>query len=231
MVLQLDLEAAFDNVKPAAAIEALSRRPQVWSRAGRTLMYLLKSGRPLIYRCEGELKTATVYRGIPQGLSLSMLIFDMVTQGAVHEALTAMRQLDPCSHIVTYADDISLIGTPLAVERGFTVISQELVSAGLHVNLAKSSFHIPSTPVEEQLAKDWLTGLPSCVESQSSFSDLMKSTRLPDGSIQFTGPVPTILAQMQKNMDSIEWTSFSVLGTHISMCPPADSIETSRRGS
>ncbi len=76
--------------------------------------------------------------GLDQGCPLSPALFCIAIAPVLDEVRAAMRAVDPDAEVVAYLDDVYLLGSPAAVERGLQALEEGMRGIGMRLNHAKT---------------------------------------------------------------------------------------------
>ncbi|CAI7861739.1 unnamed protein product, partial [Closterium sp. NIES-54] len=179
LVLQLDIENAFNSVERIAFFNALTNTPLAPLIPFTRSFYATPS--QLLTDPRLSITALTSARGVRQGDPLGPLLF----AASIQQHLRRVATEHPEVTVLAYADDITLIGPATATLDALKVLTPLLAQDGLTCSLRKSSAW-SSSPIE---------GSP--VGSQRFCADLVRSTltdaAAPLGSLASIHPQHTLL--------------------------------------
>ncbi|CAI7803271.1 unnamed protein product [Closterium sp. NIES-54] len=196
LVLQLDIENAFNSVERKAFFNALTNTPLAPLIPFTRSFYATPS--QLLTDPRLSTTALTSRSGVRQGDPLGPLLFAASTQ----QHLRRVAAEHPEVTVLAYADDITMIGPATATLGGLRVLTPLLAQDGLTCNLRKSSvwssspLQVDELPEGLPLTHEGVQVLGSPVGSQH-FSDLVRSTltdaAAPLGSLASIHPQHTLL--------------------------------------
>ncbi|CAI7887436.1 unnamed protein product [Closterium sp. NIES-54] len=197
LVLQLDIENAFNSVERIAFFNALTNTPLAPLIPFTRSFYATPS--QLLTDPRLSTTALTSARGVRQGDPLGPLLF----AASIQQHLRRVATEHPEVTVLAYADDITLIGPATATLDTLKVLTPLLAQDGLTCNLRKSSAW-SSSPIEGNelpeglpLTHEGVRVLGSPVGSQRFCADLVRSTltdaAAPLGSLASIHPQHTLL--------------------------------------
>ncbi|CAI7867122.1 unnamed protein product, partial [Closterium sp. NIES-54] len=197
LVLQLDIENAFNSVERIAFFNALTNTPLAPLIPFTRSFYATPS--QLLIDPRLSTTALTSARGVRQGDPLGPLLF----AASIQQHLRRVATEHPEVRVLAYADDITLIGPATATLDALKVLTPLLAQDGLTCNLRKSSAW-SSSPIEGNelpeglpLTHEGVRVLGSPVGSQRFCADLVRSTltdaAAPLGSLASIHPQHTLL--------------------------------------
>ncbi|CAI5513981.1 unnamed protein product [Closterium sp. Naga37s-1] len=176
LVLQLDLENAFNSVERSAFFNALTNSPLAPLIPFTRSFYATPS--PLLLDPRLSSTALISGRGVRQGDPLRPLLF----AASIQQHLRRVAAEHPDFTVLAYADEITMIGPATATLGAQRVLTPLLAQDGLTCNFRKSSAW-SSTPLGGDvlpeglpLTHEGVRVLGSHVGSQSFFSDFVRST-------------------------------------------------------
>ena len=250
MILQLDFKRAFDSVYHSYVKDVLSKFG-VGPKLINLIILIMSSLNVQVIINDQLTKPIRVGRGLPQGSSLSAILFILCLEPLLRTGLTSgllngisLRGIECISitsmYYLAYADDLQLLIrniTELLAWLNF--LKKFALTSGLHVNMQKSALQLVGH-------KFWsFTSTPLLITpsqfSQQLISDLQ--TTIPDLSliiniapiIKYCGVVLSILDLLNGDRANLMYSSWSErskklvsFSKYISSCPFKSSLRRAR---
>lgn len=250
MILQLDFKRAFDSVYHTYVREVLAKFG-VGPKLTNLIILIMGSLNVQVIVNDQLTKPIKVGRGLPQGSSLSAILFILCIEPLLRAGLTSglLRGISlrgiQCTSITTvfylaYADDLQLLIRSIAdLIVWFNLLLKFALTSGLNVNIQKSALQlvghkfwslsdglliIPSQ-FSQDLIRDIVTSIPEV-------SNLIINIASP---IKYCGVVLSIIDLLNKERANLMFTSWfdrskklTLFAKYINSCPFKSSIRRAR---
>lgn len=153
---ELDFRAAFQHPFPSATMAAVRKHLPA---ASAYATQCIGTSTPIVFG-EGDARlTLRRHRGFAQGDPFSPVLFSIVLRDAIEATAAAV----PAATILSYFDDVKILGPLDAVVSAWEALLQHTTPLGLEVSLPKCSLYAPRTPTSRLHAAQAQLGLPTAL--------------------------------------------------------------------